>query len=639
YLSSGYQGQLGGYRDSVDFAASEREVPLGRYLKSTGGSDFTAMSQPTPGQANAYPLVGPVVISEIMYAPVLDGDEYIELANLTNSAIPLYDPSHPQNTWKFTAGLSYIFPSLASIPALGYALVVNIDPSLFRSKYHVPDSVPIYGPYTGALNNAGEKLELSRPGDPELNGTVPYYPVDRVNYDRAAPWPVLPNATGPSLARVNLTAYGNDSGNWTSEKTGGSPGLANFDRIAPGVTINLPIVSPNPGPIEQLTFQFSEPVMGFDLADLILRRYGEVIPWRTNTSISSVDGWNWVLSGLEELTQEAGTYSLTLVANDSNIMDLSGNALVGDASVAFTNSRLVMSSPADSLSRLKVNGTQLQIYRPGQIVQSMLLSDLRQLDLSGGTIRIEGQLATVGESFSVQIHGDIANPTAVLLSEPQQWASLTLSGMASLSLVQNSDKPLRLFALNMDSEAILDLGTNDLIVTATPETKVAVLAALSNAIKSARGADGQWLGNGLTSFVAQTSTQTCLAIMLNEKDGKPILGTFAGQSVGTNDILVKYTWNGDVTFDGKVNGDDYFLIDSGFLTRSHGYRNGDINYDGVIDGDDYFLVDSAFITQSSPAIALASADSLLLSQPNVAKDTTRIESPLAQLFSTTPLLA
>ena len=37
------------------------------------------MSVPTPGAANAYPRVGPVVINEIMYHPAFNADaEYVE---------------------------------------------------------------------------------------------------------------------------------------------------------------------------------------------------------------------------------------------------------------------------------------------------------------------------------------------------------------------------------------------------------------------------------------------------------------------------------------------------------------------------------------------------------------------------------
>ncbi|MGE5608698.1 MAG: hypothetical protein ACM359_05570, partial [Bacillota bacterium] len=316
----------------------------------------------------------------------------------------------------------------------------------------------------------------------------------------------------------------------------------------------------------------------------------------TGVSLHSTDGQTWILSGLSSLTQEAGTYTLTLVAKNSGIADLSGNALAADVQGSFTNSRLVMADISGGLSLLKVNGTELQIYRPGQLARTMQLSDLRQLDL-GGMIRIEGQLATAGKSLAVNIHGDAQNPALIELTDSQQWTTLTMTGLTFLEF-SKPGKYLKLNSLDLSPDATLDLASNDLIVTATPETKATTLAALSNAIKSARGVDGQWLGNGLTSSMAQTNNLTGLAILLNDQDGSPILSSFAGQPVTENDILVKYTWNGDVDLNGVVDGDDYFLIDAGFISGMDQYRNGDVDLNGVIDGDDYFLVDSAFISQN-----------------------------------------
>ncbi|MGE5611815.1 MAG: hypothetical protein ACM359_21385, partial [Bacillota bacterium] len=157
---------------------------------------------------------------------------------------------------------------------------------------------------------------------------------------------------------------------------------------------------------------------------------------------------------------------------------------------------------------------------------------------------------------------------------------------------------LRLSALSISDTASLDLADHDLVVSASEQAPLQTLQQLTNWIKCARGSDGQWIGTGLSSSAAKGNNQTGLSILLNEQGGQPILTSFAGQSVDVSDVLVKYTWNGDVNLDGVLNGDDYFLVDSGFLTQAGGYQNGDLNFDGKVDGDDYFLIDSAFIAQS-----------------------------------------
>jgi len=241
-------GGPGGYRESETFGATDREVTLGRFIKSTGGKDFVAMISPTPGGANTGPLIGPIVFSEVMYNPAT-GHEFVELLNVTDLPVNLFRPAgggYPAIPWRFVEGLGlggawYDLPADAVIPAHGYALVVPIDPAVFRATYNVPAQVPIFGPYPGWLANDGEDVELARPGDPEPDGTVPYYRVDRLKYNDNDPWPVRADGGGSSLIRLHPDQYGNDAGNWGPGTTGGSPGAPNvpLDATPPTVPGNL----------------------------------------------------------------------------------------------------------------------------------------------------------------------------------------------------------------------------------------------------------------------------------------------------------------------------------------------------------------------------------------------------------------
>jgi hypothetical protein len=236
YLTSSDGAVITGYREKQDFDASENSVAFGRYQKSTGTYDFTAMSSNTPGAANAYPRVGPVVINEIMYNPPdLNGQnsEYIELLNTTGIAVSLYDVNGVP--WKFSNGINYTFPTATTIPANGYLLVVKTTPTYFRTKYSVPGGVTVLGPYSGNLSNAGETLELVRPTDTDESGQPVYTRVDRVVYsDGSHPancpegvdlWPTQADGGGKSLSRKITTAYGNDPNNWQASAP--TPGAAN----------------------------------------------------------------------------------------------------------------------------------------------------------------------------------------------------------------------------------------------------------------------------------------------------------------------------------------------------------------------------------------------------------------------------
>ena len=223
YLSSGSAGSLaGGYSEREDFGASDPNVTFGRHLKSTGTYNFVAMSVPTPDTNNAYPLVGPVVVKEIMYNPPTGNqyEEYIELYNITGSLANLYDFAESA-PWKFTDGIDFTFPADANIPPFGRLLIVK-DPPAFAAAYGSPP-VRVLGPYDGFLSNGGERLQLDKPGDTDA-GVRQYIRIDRVNYDDQAPWPTEPDGAGSSLTRIDPYLYGNDPINWDANTP--SPGTA-----------------------------------------------------------------------------------------------------------------------------------------------------------------------------------------------------------------------------------------------------------------------------------------------------------------------------------------------------------------------------------------------------------------------------
>jgi len=245
FLTSASGGVLAGYREDEFFGASDRDVTSGRYVKSTGSKDFVALVEPTMGGDNAAPIVPDVILSEIMYHPELGGHEFIELHNRTASAVPLHDAELAPNPWQFTDGIDFAFPTDASVPANGYALVVGIDPDLFRTTYGIDAAVPIYGPWDGALANEGERVELSRPGTPEPGGFVPYIPTEKITYNDGDPWPLDPDGLGPSLERRVAGAYGNDVINWAaSTAASGTPGAAN--SVTPPPVVTAVALNPHP---------------------------------------------------------------------------------------------------------------------------------------------------------------------------------------------------------------------------------------------------------------------------------------------------------------------------------------------------------------------------------------------------------
>ena len=221
YLQSGDNGVLTGYSDEEDFGASEKDVAFGRYQKSTGDFNFVAMNVNTPSAVNAYPKVGPIVITEIMYHPQTNADaEYVELKNISNGPVTLYDDS-TNTAWRFVdnmddIGIEYHFPTGSPVTVAAnekFLLVKNL--AAFTSEFGVPDtSLKVFEWIDGSLSNGGEKPEIQLPGDVDEFLTRYYIRVDRVSYSDTAPWPTSPDGSGQSLTRISNSAYGNDTINW-----------------------------------------------------------------------------------------------------------------------------------------------------------------------------------------------------------------------------------------------------------------------------------------------------------------------------------------------------------------------------------------------------------------------------------------
>ena len=124
---------------------------------------FSSSSAVCAAAANAAPVIGPVVISELMVDPG-NGAEFIELTNITATAVPLFDPEHPKNQWQIIGVGPYVIAPGTTLPPYGTLLIVATEPANFRAQYNIPDGVPILGPYGGQLSNSGERIALIRNG-------------------------------------------------------------------------------------------------------------------------------------------------------------------------------------------------------------------------------------------------------------------------------------------------------------------------------------------------------------------------------------------------------------------------------------------------------------------------------------------
>ncbi len=243
-FSANAAGSLTGYMHGFEFGAAENGVSFGRWVTSDGEEHFTAQLALTFAEANTGPRVGPIVISEIMHTPSdtlgagATDMEFIELQNNSDKWVPLFDVSHPENTWRLRSGIQYDFPPNTRLDAGARILIVGFDPvnqpqvlSRFREHYQIENVTSIYGPYSGKLNNSGDGIVLKKPDAPQTApdqniGKVPYVTVDAVYYGVGTPWPESVVGSSESIQRIDLGQFGNEPANWLSAAP--TPSMRNY---------------------------------------------------------------------------------------------------------------------------------------------------------------------------------------------------------------------------------------------------------------------------------------------------------------------------------------------------------------------------------------------------------------------------
>ena len=139
-------------------------------------------------------------ISEIMYHPPGDGEEFIELLNTSDTE------TLSLGGVAFTAGITYTFPEPTTL-APGARIVIGF------ADFE-----------TGRLSNGGERLKLE-----DADGST----IAEFAYDDQHPWPESPDGSGPSL--VFRGGDPQSPQNWRpSLEPGGNPGSSDSIEYAGG---------------------------------------------------------------------------------------------------------------------------------------------------------------------------------------------------------------------------------------------------------------------------------------------------------------------------------------------------------------------------------------------------------------------
>ncbi|MBN2474517.1 MAG: lamin tail domain-containing protein [Pirellulales bacterium] len=292
----------------------------------------------------------------------------------------------------------------------GEYLVIVRNYDAFDERYDVAgNGIVVAGAYTANLSNDGEKIKLMRVGAAEPTGYIPYYRIDYVNYNDAAPWPLEPDGQGAAMNRLDAFAYGNDPINWEASTLRGTPGQVNvpIDRTPPSVPDDVDArVTVNP---DTITLMWDASTDGETHVDhYVVYRNGDVLAATADTFYDDGD----------VLPATTYSYQVSAVNRDGYESALSAGVVImvpGIVSYAVpdeTHVEIFFSEPLDPVTA-EVLGNY--VFTGGTLVDVALLSNGLKVLLTAA------EAFVIGNPYSVTVNG-VTTLSGNEMSDGQQIA-------------------------------------------------------------------------------------------------------------------------------------------------------------------------------------------------------------------------
>jgi hypothetical protein len=173
---------------------------------------------------------------------------------------------------------------------------------------------------------------------------------------------------------------------------------------------------------------------------------------------------------------------------------------------------------------------------------------------------------------------------------------------AGVSLLTETSTPNN--ALKIAAGGALDLNNNDLIVYYPAGGGAATLANLQQYVYD--GFLNTAAAPQIQADAAMGSYQTYAVAFDNAALSTP-WASWDGQTLsGSNQVIVKYTFRGDLDLNGLVDGNDFTVIQQNFgltgLGVGRGWLKGDADLDGDVDGNDFTIIQQNFGAGSGGAL-------------------------------------
>jgi hypothetical protein len=312
----------------------------------------------------------------------------------------------------------------------------------------------------------------------------------------------------------------------------------------------------------------------------------------TNQEWATTGGNNWATQMTEILINSPGEARWKTAASGS--FNLASNYFAGAAPDSGSHVIFSRATPgtgytvsfnpgATSISRLSVRQGSVTLSFGGATLN--VANDVTIGEFDGSpTLSITGGTLATG---SINIpRGTLSYQTGSLSAS----GALTVSG-GQMLLTPGKDKTPRVNSVAVTGTGKIDLADNNMIVDYDGSSPI---ASLRTTIGTGY-AGGSWSGNGITSSSAAAAASSPHRTALGYAEQTELgIGSFAGQSLDSTSIVIRYTLAGDSDLNTMVDLTDFTFLAANFNGTAKDWFQGDYNYDGNVDLTDFTLLASNF---------------------------------------------
>ncbi len=307
----------------------------------------------------------------------------------------------------------------------------------------------------------------------------------------------------------------------------------------------------------------------------------------------------------------SGTPSTLTISGTSgnDTVKITGSTISGHASskvttpgyaVTYYNSAFsnVLVDTGNGNDTLIMTGTAATVVFHGGSGNNSLV-----LDASGMTLDSDASATTDNLAILCE------NGGSLVINSTQHFASLDLETGAYVYVNDDTfdsagDIVIVTKEFSMDSSSLFDLNDQTMIIDYSGSSPLAAIAGyLTSGRNGTDFGNGDWYGSsGIVSSVLATNWYTnsdnvtyAIGFAENADLNVGAYSTFAGQTVDSTTILIRYTIGADADLDRDVDNDDVSAVYTYYTdSAAHYWYFGDFDYDGEVDSDDITVVSALF---------------------------------------------